>query len=166
MERLRDFSVENRREGRGVDVAAGDDADGFAGAGLAGEGGGDGRRGGALGDDPIALREELDGGGGLRDGGDEGAGQKRARERPHLREHGFAADSVHEGRGVRDGAAVSISDAQTRVAGRRARRAAAMPQERPPPPKGTIIASTSGRSSRISSPIVAFPAMTVSSLTG
>ena len=33
----------------------------------------------------------------------------------------------------------------------------AMPEESPPPPYGTIMVSTSGRSSRISSPIVPFP---------
>ena len=38
-----------------------------------------------------------------------------------------------------------------------------MPQERPPPPHGTSTVSTSGRSSRISRPIVPLPAMTAAS---
>src|SRR5262245_29041543 len=41
-----------------------------------------------------------------------------------------------------------------------------MPQARPPPPKGTRIASASGRSSRISTPIVPLPAITAGSSKG
>jgi hypothetical protein len=63
------------------------------------------------------------------------------------------------------GAAVSGSAAKTRVSGfssRTARNAA----EQPPPPSGATIASTSGRSSRISRPAVALPAMKRSSSNG
>src|SRR5947208_1033816 len=41
-----------------------------------------------------------------------------------------------------------------------------MPDSNPPPPSGAMIASTSGRSSRISSPAVALPAMNRSSSNG
>ena len=62
------------------------------------------------------------------------------------------------------GAAVATSAAYTRTPGAIARTAEAIPQESPPPPNGTTIASASGRSSRISRPIVPFPAMTSASL--
>ena len=64
------------------------------------------------------------------------------------------------------GAAVSTSAANTRVSGRSARTAVAIPHESPPPPKGTTTARTSGRSSTISSPMVPLPAITAGSLTG
>jgi hypothetical protein len=52
------------------------------------------------------------------------------------------------------------------VAGRSALTALAIPLVRPPPPYGITIASGSGRSSRISSPIVPLPAITPGSWTG
>ncbi len=52
------------------------------------------------------------------------------------------------------------------VAGRSALIALAMPTVSPPPPYGITTASGSGRSSRISSPIVPFPAITPGSWTG
>src|SRR5579864_2313171 len=64
------------------------------------------------------------------------------------------------------GAAVSGSAAYTFVVGFKARMAAEMPDSRPPPPSGATIASTSGRSSRISRPMVPLPAMKRSSSKG
>ena len=57
------------------------------------------------------------------------------------------------------GAAVSGSAPHTRVFGRRALIAVPTPVMRPPPPMLAITAAVSGASSRISSPIVAWPAM-------
>jgi len=67
---------------------------------------------------------------------------------------------------ARSGAAVSTSHPYTRTSGLAARIAAAMPQLSPPPPNGTSTASTSGASSRTSSPMVPLPAMTPTSETG
>ena len=50
-----------------------------------------------------------------------------------------------------------------RTAGRRARIAVAIPDTRPPPPTGTTTVSRSGACSRSSSPIVPWPATTISS---
>ena len=56
----------------------GHDADDLAGAAASGERRGDGHRARALGDHAGALDEEPDGGGRLRHGDDERAGEKRA----------------------------------------------------------------------------------------
>ncbi len=64
------------------------------------------------------------------------------------------------------GADVSSSTTRMLVSGRSAFTALAIPVKSPPPPQGTMIVSTSGKSSRISRPIVPFPAMTGSSSTG
>src|SRR5262245_8913580 len=64
------------------------------------------------------------------------------------------------------GAAVSGSAAYTCADGRSSRITAAMPDSSPPPPSGAITVSTSGRSSRISRPAVALPAMNWSSSNG
>ena len=58
------------------------------------------------------------------------------------------------------GAPVLTSIAMIRTDGFSALTTLAIPQQSPPPPHGTRIVSTSGRSSRISSPITAFPAIT------
>src|SRR5579864_3868015 len=64
------------------------------------------------------------------------------------------------------GAAVSGSAANTLTLGARSFMAAAMPHDKPPPPNDATIASTSGRSSRISSPANALPAINSSSSNG
>ena len=64
------------------------------------------------------------------------------------------------------GAAVSGSAAKICVRGRSAAATAAMPASSPPPPSGATIASTSGRSSKISSATVPLPAMNRSSSNG
>ena len=64
------------------------------------------------------------------------------------------------------GAAVSTSQARILIPGFFDSAAIAIPEISPPPPKGTRIWSTSGRSSRISSPIVPLPAITFRSETG
>ena len=69
-------------------------------------------------------------------------------------------------RDAASGDAVATSAAHTGTPGATARSAEAIPHERPPPPYGTTTASTSGSSSAISSPTVAFPAMTSESETG
>src|SRR5271157_5224468 len=64
------------------------------------------------------------------------------------------------------GVAVATSTASTRAPGLLALIEAAIPQLKPPPPNGTNTVSTSGKSSRISNPIVPFPAITDSSANG
>jgi hypothetical protein len=64
------------------------------------------------------------------------------------------------------GAAVSGSAANTFAWLPRSFKAAAIPQDKPPPPKPATTASTSGRSSRISSPTEALPAIKSSSSKG
>jgi len=61
---------------------------------------------------------------------------------------------------------VSGSAVMILVPGRSALTALAMPVVSPPPPYGITIASGSGRSSRISRPIVPLPAITAGSWTG
>jgi len=63
------------------------------------------------------------------------------------------------------GVDISLSAARTRVSGFSARTAEAIPLDTPPPPNGTTIVSTSGRSCRISTAMVAFPAMAAGSHT-
>ena len=76
----------------------------------------------------------------------------------------FCADPVASDRAR--GAAVSGSAANTFTFFRRSFIAAAMPHDKPPPPNAATTQSTSGRSSRISSPIEALPAMNSSSSKG
>src|SRR6185503_8334959 len=64
------------------------------------------------------------------------------------------------------GAAVSGSAANTLALLLCSRNAAAMPQDKPPPPKPATTASTPVRSSRISRPQEALPAMNSSSSNG
>ena len=64
------------------------------------------------------------------------------------------------------GDAVSGSAATTRTSGRRALITAAIPASNPPPPIAATTVDTPGRSSRISSPAVALPAMKASSSNG
>src|ERR1700691_4151750 len=64
------------------------------------------------------------------------------------------------------GDAVSGSAAYTLALLPRSLRAAAMPQDKPPPPNAATMASTSGKSSRISKPVEALPAMNASSSKG
>ena len=76
----------------------------------------------------------------------------------------FCAEPIANDRA--SGAAVSGSAANTFTCGERSSIAVAMPQDRPPPPNAATIESTSGRSSRISSPAEALPAMNASSSKG
>ena len=62
--------------------------------------------------------------------------------------------------------APSGSTPTTRMPGRRAVAATAMPAMSPPPPTGTTMRSTSGRSSRISTATVPWPAIIASSSNG
>src|ERR1035441_5732216 len=64
------------------------------------------------------------------------------------------------------GAAVSGSAANTFALCPRAFKAAAIPHDKPPPPNPATTQSTSGRSSRISSPTEALPAINASSSNG
>ena len=84
-------------------------------------------------------------------------------------------DAVHPSKNIgrpaasdaASGAAVSGSAAKMRTSSRPLpRTAAAMPDSSPPPPSGATMASTSGRSSRISRPTVPLPAMKRSSSNG
>src|SRR5690349_3851913 len=65
-----------------------------------------------------------------------------------------------------NGAAVSGSAAKTLAECLLELSAEAMPQDKPPPPNDATTQSTSGRSSKISSPIDALPAMNSSSSKG
>ena len=98
--------------------------------------------------------------------------EQRAHERPHLRQHAHAADAVDEaglsldarrcagcqcgGERWRRLDLACVHGARSAAA---ARTAVAMPLLNPPPPNGTSTASTSGRSSTISRPIVPLPAI-------
>ena len=101
------------------------------------------------------------------------------RDVPHAREDRFAAAAVDQTRlpvrkilwrALREryasGAAVSGSAAKTFAFLPRSFIAAAIPHDRPPPPNQATTASTSGRSSRISRPAEALPAMNSSSSNG
>ena len=86
----------------GVDVAAGDDADEFAGRRGGGEGAGDGAGAGAFGDDVVVFREDAHGG---RDGieiRDETTIDQSACAFEHLREDGAGANAVDPGRLIVD----------------------------------------------------------------
>ena len=167
---------------RGVDVPARDDADELARPGTcAGQRGGDGERPGTLGDHARPLGEQPD-------------GARRSRRARPCRRPPAAAAPAPTSRGSDDLRARAVDERRAepgrlaRLAGlergaRRRRRsparprrpasraaapasALAMPVKRPPPPHGTSTASTSGRSSASSSPIVPLPAITRSSWTG
>ena len=172
-------ALEDARELPGVDVAARDDADGLASRRAVGERDGDGRRARALRHDPLPRREEPH-----RVGHISGSVATRAPSRsvrasahipgwsppepmPSTKLARYAIDWGEPAASeAESGAAVSTSQATTRTRGEIALAAAAMPHESPPPPHGTRIVSTSGRSSRISSPIVPLPAITAGIVEG
>ena len=165
----------------GVDVAARDDADDLAAPARAGQRRGDRSGAGALRDDARPRGEEADGGGDLLEARRREIREQAGRRAATSRAGGSrAADAVDEARACSrspawDARRRGRPPAAPRSRPRRRRPCAgspapcsadAMPQERPPPPYGTSTVSTSGRSSRISRPIVPLPAITAGSPTG
>ena len=149
-------------------------------AGASAERRGDGAARRAFGDDVRPLGDQMHRARGLVQRHDDRSGERR-QQRPHRLQDRLAAGAVDErwpssrrssiGRpaasDAASGAAVSGSAAKTFACRASARdTAAAMPDSSPPPPSGATIASTSGRSSRISSAAVPFPAMNRSSSNG
>ena len=148
-------------------------------AGAAAERGGNRAAGGAFGDHVGPLGDQLHRARHFVER-DHDRSRERRQQRPHRRQHRLAAGAVDERRLP----VVEIHRPARRQRGRRAARpfpvrrrrracrasaratAAAMPDSRPPPPSGATIASTSGRSSRISRPAVPLPAMNRSSSNG
>ena len=149
-------------------------------AGAAAERGGDRAAGGAFGDDVRALGRPAHRRARRRRARRRSIRDELLQQRPHRRQHRLAAGAVDERRlpvvevdrlarpRARPRAARRSPARRRRRACRAAARAsaAAMPASRPPPPSGATMASTSGRSSRISRPAVPLPAMNRSSSNG
>ena len=89
------LTADNVREFCGVDIAAGNDADNLAGAGLAGESAGDGAGAGAFCDDVIARDEEAECFGDGVEIGDQRSIDQLPSAFEHLWEDGFRSDAVY-----------------------------------------------------------------------
>ena len=157
--------ADERRERGEIDVAAGHDGDDFAGPGAAAERGGDRAAGGAFGDDVRALGRRASSRARPRR-----AGRRSSRSAPRAAATSSSSTDLPPAPSTNDACpvlevhrparpratrqAAPRSPARPRRPACRASApatAAAMPASSPPPPSGATIASTSGRSSRISS---------------
>jgi hypothetical protein len=173
------FVGEDGGEELGVDAAAADDADGLAALFLRlSECGGNGDGSGSFSDELVAEGEAFDGGSGVSFGDEGRFVDDLTEEGIHLvDDEGVEAPSQMVGfQSIQTGPPLRKASARAgftsdctptmRMSGLRALRTLPMPQTRAPPPTGTKTVSTSGRSAKISRPMVPWPAIMAGSPQG